>query len=201
MTWKYFSFFFTFNRQCCLGHSTLNISSPLHSGHHYFDETSLVCDGPFPSCWFQDYLFVDNLRGTSMDLFQIILLCVFRDLQMSRLKFFIKFKKLLVFISSNSLSAFFPPLSVYGALIHYPCNWYVWYYFTLFTFKLIFPLIAQTVWSQLKYGQIGYFFILTFQICSWHLWWFFFRYCNFQLQNFYLVTSIISICLMISSVW
>lgn len=29
---------------------------------------------------------------------------------------------------------------------------------TLFIFKLIFPLIAQTVWSQLKYGQIGYFF-------------------------------------------
>ena len=50
-----------------------------------------------------------------MDLFQIILLCVFRDLQMSRLKFFIKFKKLLVFISSNSLSAFFP-LSLFMGL-------------------------------------------------------------------------------------
>ena len=29
---------------------------------------------------------------------------------------------------------------------------------TLLISKLIFPLIAQTVWSQLKYGQIGYFF-------------------------------------------
>lgn len=28
--------------------SALNISSPLPSGHHYFDEKSLVCNGSFP---------------------------------------------------------------------------------------------------------------------------------------------------------
>ena len=106
LTWKYVSFFFTFNRQCCLDNSTLNISSPLHSGHHYFDETSLLCEGPFPSRWFKDSLLTIWLWEVQVWIsFSLSCFVYFEIFQMSRLKFFIKFKKLSVFISSNILSA------------------------------------------------------------------------------------------------
>lgn len=166
MTWKYVSSFFTFNRQCCLGNSTLNISSPLHSGHHYFDETSLLCEGPFPSHWFQDSLLtIWPWEVQVWSSFSLSCFVYFEVFQVSRLKFFIKFKELLVFISSNILSA--PPPPDCSLLRGLSFIIYVIGMFdiisqvseTLLISKLIFPLIAQTVWSQLKYGQIGYFFL------------------------------------------
>ena len=69
---------------------------------------------------------------------------------MSRLKFFIKFKKLSVFISSNILSAFFPSLSLLRGLsfiIHVIGMFDIISQVseTLLISKLIFLLIAQTV--------------------------------------------------------
>lgn len=47
------SFSFLKNRFAWLTVSTLNISFSLPSGHHYFDEESLVCDGSFSLATFK----------------------------------------------------------------------------------------------------------------------------------------------------
>ena len=86
----------------------MNISSPPPSGHHYFDEKSLVCDGSFSLAAFRVLFFVfwqfdyeGYIVQFSLSLYHFENIELF---QMPRLKIFIKLGELFAFISSNIFS-------------------------------------------------------------------------------------------------